>query len=627
MAEIQLAVELKEMKRNYSGDDRNEIELRKQKRRESNARYYRENRDASLALDEHIGESCETEVLDTEGVISEEELIQIEQEGKFALVGNEKKKYIYENAREKLLAKSAARIVCAICDCSRPRSKMHRSRPRGRQAELWYTRLSPLNDFPSSLRAFYDISKWIPEFKGALLSKKGVEFLAEVHPTGYVQICNGCKRSMSIASEKPPKFSIANGFDIGCLPLELQDSTYIERRMTSITSICTPITVLSGGKHTFIKGHVSVFAMDPGIIATRLPQLLSAEDEKFLVVIAGRLTPAQEISAMRRHLCRTDAVRDLLKFYVSNNIIYRKAGVILDEEVMAKMALEEESCAIRVLRDPSASGSPDESERERRSPQSEAVELQYKEISSVLVESVPHTTVEALGAAKQAILVRCSGHFVSDYDKDILGMAFLDLFPFGRGHPGTLRPVVVSFEECCRHYMRLSRRTFAQHKTFGLVVFDICGRRRVVTSTTIRARCNPEQYERIGIVSRDELATALSEQRKRRENSLAGRGNLADNRSKGTTAKALLRNVRVSQSNMWGSGGERMVYRRRAFSMDASMKSGALFVTMTPTDVGTINVSVIAGEMDKREMEDMKASGRMPTCAQRIEVSGMDPVA
>lgn len=219
------------------------------------------------------------------------------------------------------------------------------------------------------------------------------------------------------------------------------------------------------------------------------------------------------------------------------------------------------------------------------------MELNYKEIRSVLVETSPQTTVEALSIARNAVLVRNQGDFVSSYDGDLFGLAFPDLFPYGRGHPGTERRVAVSLEQCLRYYLRLSGRQFAQHPTFALVSFDVCGRRRVANSTAISARHRSGQYESIATVSREELANALISQKKRREHAMAGRSSTSTTARDESKANMLLRNVRVSQSHMWASGGgERLTYRRKAFSMDAFLKSGTIFVTITPSDVGTITV-------------------------------------
>jgi len=147
-------------------------------------------------------------------------------------------------------------------------------------------------------------------------------------------------------------------------------------------------------------------------------------------------------------------------------------------------------------------------------------------------------------------LVRKNGNFISDYDKDQFGMSIPDLFPYGRGHPGTSRLVPVSLEGCCLHYTRLSRRRLAQHPTFITTTFGVCGRRRVAMSTSVSSRCREQQFESMGSVTRSELAMALQQQKKQKICYLSGR---KCHVKKGSSkANVLLRNVRVSQGKNVG---------------------------------------------------------------------------
>lgn len=143
-------------------------------------------------------------------------------------------------------------------------------------------------------------------------------------------------------------------------------------------------------------------------------------------------------------------------------------------------------------------------------------ENQYKETASVFVQHSLQTTVEALSVARNALRIRNNGNFVSDYEGDLLAMAYPDLFPYGRGHPGISRRVPVSFDESWRYYLRISGRSFAQNTTFVPVLFNICGKRHAALSTMIRARHQTEDFESIGSISREDLAEALSREKKRR---------------------------------------------------------------------------------------------------------------
>lgn len=151
-----------------------------------------------------------------------------------------------------------------------------------------------------------------------------------------------------------------------------------------------------------------------------------------------------------------------------------------------------------------------------------------------------------------------------------------------------------------QHYTRLHNRRFSRHPTFVLIAFDVCGRKRVATSTTVRARCRPGEFESIGKVTRDEVATALQRKRRRRIEALSGRtiGTVSDRKGNTSKADVLLRNVTVSQGRMWGSNEEKVAYRRKAFSMDCFFKTGALLVTITPSDIGTLTVALIAGQVN-----------------------------
>lgn len=60
--------------------------------------------------------------------------------------------------------------------------------------------------------------------------------------------------------------------------------------------------------------------------------------------------------------------------------------------------------------------------------------------------------------------------------------------------------------------------------------------------------------------------------------------------------------------------------------MDAFLKSGAFFVTITPSDVGTMMVSILAGQVTAANVRSMQR-GDIPDSAERLRISGLDPVA
>lgn len=258
----------------------------------------------------------------------------------------------------------------------------------------------------------------------------------------------------------------------------------------------------------------------------------------------------------------------------------------------------------------------------------EDLKASYEESVSFHIDIISRTSVEALKTAIETVLVRNNGEFVSDYDKEYFAIAFPDLFSYGHGHPGTERIIPVSLEECCQYYARLHQRNFSQHPTFIFIAFDVCGRRRVATSTTVRARFRPGELESIGTVTKEEFAMALQRKRRRRLDALCGCSlqRVAEGERNRSKSELLLRHVTVSQRRMWGSNEERMTYRRKAFSIDCFFKTGALFVTITPSDIATMTVALFAGYMNSETMR-MLEENQLPNRAQRLRIACRDPMA
>lgn len=218
-----------------------------------------------------------------------EEVERVDDTHGFESVSREKKRGMYTRTTTRLGIKAVERRMCAICDCTWPLQQIRKCQMREGQSRKWRNKLRPRREVPAVMKKYYDIAAWVPRMHGAILSSAGVEEDEEGFGTGAMYVCGQYHRSMGTKNETPPMFSIANGFDIGVLPVRLQSTTAIEKRLTSMTCVWVPITVLSGGKHTYIKGHVTVVTIDPVKIAVRVPRLIQEDSEKFLVVIAGSL--------------------------------------------------------------------------------------------------------------------------------------------------------------------------------------------------------------------------------------------------------------------------------------------------------------------------------------------------
>lgn len=169
----------------------------------------------------------------------------MDQEGSFSSVTDEQKKNILDRARACIGLNAADKKGCAVCDSRWQSRSIRRCRIEGLTAERWCSILQPCADVPMPLISYYDISEWVPNLKGAMLSRNGVVRNDGGMPIGKIFVCDRCYKCMSQSTDRPPKFSIANGFDIGRLPENLRNANVIERRVTSLTSIAIPLTVLT----------------------------------------------------------------------------------------------------------------------------------------------------------------------------------------------------------------------------------------------------------------------------------------------------------------------------------------------------------------------------------------------
>ncbi len=78
-------------------------------------------------------------------------------------------------------------------------------------------------------------------------------------------ICKSCHDSLRKHSKdrNPPKFAIANGFQIGELPDNLKDSTFLEIWLTSLAAVTSPVFTLHGGKDKYLPCHGVAYNSNP----------------------------------------------------------------------------------------------------------------------------------------------------------------------------------------------------------------------------------------------------------------------------------------------------------------------------------------------------------------------------
>lgn len=80
------------------------------------------------------------------------------------------------------------------------------------------------------------------------------------------------------------------------------------------------------------------------------------------------------------------------------------------------------------------------------------------------------------------------------------------------------RDAPVSFEECFIYILWLSSGAFPRHPLLFSVAFDLCAKRKIVNYTTVRSRNRPEEFEKIGKLTREEVVHALEGKKPLRTN-------------------------------------------------------------------------------------------------------------
>lgn len=154
---------------------------------------------------------------------------------------------------------TALDVVCCVCDCF--------TTPLPEKCQKWNVDSLVADKVSQKLRAdrvqprlHEDVVKQDSlthvdaALDGLLLSTHP---LAQAGADGF-WVCSNCSSSLQGESKHPHALSIANHNAIGQLPLELRDSTWAERSLTSLVYAHSSIVVLQGGGQRALRGHIYV---------------------------------------------------------------------------------------------------------------------------------------------------------------------------------------------------------------------------------------------------------------------------------------------------------------------------------------------------------------------------------
>lgn len=191
-------------------------------------------------------------------------------------------------------------------------------------------RCSALPSTPKSVVDFYDVrdlGSGLDELENVLLCRKGV--ILRRSATHALRLCRRCDMSLRRNGrryKKPPKFALANNLATGKLPASLADATRVEMHLVSLVTSSAKMVYLSGGAQKELRSHVILYDARPSIPVVQLPRVLTKDEQALMVILAGPFTAAQELAMKKMHGVRRSKVEDLLRFFQSNNALYKGVG-------------------------------------------------------------------------------------------------------------------------------------------------------------------------------------------------------------------------------------------------------------------------------------------------------------
>ena len=192
-------------------------------------------------------------------------------------------------------------------------------------------------------------------------------------------------------------------------------------------------------------------------------------------------------------------------------------------------------------------------------------------------------------------LLMYGGSYIRGHEVN-LEDAFPIQFPFGLGGPthiGGKRRVAVSFEECLRHYMRLSMNQFMR-PDFILVCYHMLCRNASYTSGIIKCKSTykgKSLAERISQLSVHDIKEASLELKSKQEN------NLPLNTS--TTAGNFLKSISTSCKVLGHTTEAAKEARRKVYALTEFFGAHSIFFTVTPDDECTFVVRMYANSGEK----------------------------
>ncbi|KAF4136742.1 hypothetical protein GN958_ATG14012 [Phytophthora infestans] len=534
-------------------------------------------------------------------------------------------------------AKDLSELACCVCDYMHPaaRVKVEKVDSSTYLLKSMKTRLKPPKTLPSELRTYYDMSGLSAELAGILLARSGIVGKDEQLT---MQVCTSCRTSLLDRKRShPPKFAVANGLFMGCLPMCFSDSTFTENAMLNLSQPMHFISVVRGGKHSSIRSHAYFFRADPAPPAEMLPRDVFIGRRGWCDYGRG-YDDRSKSSNFKKYDVRLSRLREQLDWYKANNHLYKSVEVKPEWETTIA------TIRTRVVLDQAGDGnrehissSNDQTSDERLSPPAGSrTGISQAQRSKVYIEGLMglrNLTVQPGGithlhlpmnrfpkkmrcVSKQPmdghidvptgvqlalnnfrVVVYRSSSILSDFDSAFWTNSFSELFPYGRGGLEESRVIPISLLEFIRFCLRHSSRRFVQHRSFAMVAFDVLARHNALHPISIRARMLQGSMERSASVSREGLQNYVQYQQSRLK-AIADQLPIPPAPEINRSVRELYGNFSTGTRSYWGCNDERTAARADLFLMQLKLGQPTIFFTISPDSASSFQIANLAGAIE-----------------------------
>ena len=408
---------------------------------------------------------------------------------------------------------------------------------------------------------------------------------------GYVA-CQSCRDSITNHSsyQSPPKNAIANGFVIGYIPkvfvlrnkdgttreitLKDDDITDILRAMLAPTRAYGYTFSYFAGAQQSIQGHYIFYEVDQTHMGSVLNDIQNTGASPHIhIVLGGRYTPTQKRMIEKKREVNTTLYTNLMTWFIQESGHPGYDLVTVPAECPKPVLVREETEKQNTV---------DESVDAKIEEQFDGGTYYFSSANDPSSDTGVHGTrlkfTRSLLNRTPPTLLAYGGDYKSGSGL-LLEDAVPTAFPFGLGGPRMPRRNTVSLEKCLAHYGRLSLDQFMRGD-FCLIAIHMLDRQLSYTSGKIKCRANIDGVplaEKISQLTVKDLEDIVS----------------GSNTSNSATSR-LLTSVSASCKAMGHTSEAAAHWRRIFFALSDRNGMNAFMLTVTPNDLATFSVKVLA---------------------------------